>query len=60
MLNHYEKLSKLKRFTDNVGKIYGTEDFAVYLYSIIKITKAKNIIEFGTGLATTTLWAALS
>lgn len=60
MLNHYEKLSKLKRFTDNVGKIYGTEDFAVYLYSIIKITKAKNIIEFGTGLATTTLWAALA
>ena len=60
MLNHYEKLSKLKQFTDNVGKIYGTEDFAVYLYSIIKITKARTIVELGTGLATTTLWAALA
>ena len=58
-MNHYEKFAKLKSFVDNVGSIYGTEDFSIYLYSIIKMTKPKTVLELGTGLGTTTLLSAL-
>ena len=58
-MNHYEKVATLKKFTDGIGTVYGTEDFAIYLYSIIKMTKPKTVLELGTGFGTTTLWAAL-
>ena len=57
-MNHYERFLKLKQFTDSVGPIYGTEDFGVYFYSVIKMMKPKSILELGTGLGTTMLWAA--
>lgn len=57
-MNHYERFLKLKQFTDCVGPIYGTEDFGIYFYSVIKMMKPKNILELGTGLGTTMLWAA--
>lgn len=57
---HYEKLSEIKKLTDEIGQIYGTEDFAIYLYSLVKMSKAKNIVELGTGLGSTALWIALA
>lgn len=59
-MNIYDKLVKVKRYTDKIGDVYGTEDFSVYLYSIVKMAKSKNIVELGSGLFTTTLWAALA
>lgn len=59
-MNHYEKIAEIKKFTDSVGSIYGTEDFAIYLYSLIKMTKSKTVLELGTGFGTTALWAALA
>lgn len=59
-MNIYDKLVKVKQYTDKIGNVYGTEDFSVYLYSIIKMTKSKNVVELGSGLFTTTLWAALA
>lgn len=59
-MNHYEKFVNLKQFTDSVGPIYGTEDFAIYLYSIVKMTKPKTVLELGTGFGTTSLWVALA
>jgi predicted O-methyltransferase YrrM len=56
----YEKFVKLKHFTDKVGPIYGTEDFAIYLYSITKMFKPNVVVELGTGFGTTTLWSALA
>lgn len=57
---HYDKLKEVKKLTDEIGQIYGTEDFAIYLYSLVKMSKAKNIVEFGTGLGSTALWIALA
>ena len=57
-MNYYERFLKLKQFTDSVGPIYGTEDFGIYFYSVIKMMKPKSILELGTGLGTTMLWAA--
>ena len=56
----YEKFVELKRYTDGVGSIYGTEDFSVYLYSMIKMMKPKTVVELGTGLGSAMLWAGLA
>jgi predicted O-methyltransferase YrrM len=58
-MNHYEKFARIKKFTDSIGTIYGTEDFSIYLYSIVKMIKPKTVLELGTGFGTTALWAAL-
>jgi len=60
MMLHYDKLIEIKKLTDEIGQIYGTEDFAIYLYSLVKMSKAKNIVELGTGLGSTALWIALA
>jgi len=60
MQNCYEKLCELKKLTDDIGQIYGTEDFAIYLYSLVRMFKPKTILELGTGLGTTSLWMALA
>lgn len=55
----YEVFANLKKFTDRIGSFYGTEDFALYLYSLVKMSKPKTVLELGTGLGTTSLWLAL-
>jgi len=50
--------SQLKEYTDRIGTVYGTEDFAMYMYSIVKMRKPAKIVELGTGVGTTTLWMA--
>lgn len=56
----YQRLAELKRYTDRIGSIYGTEDLSVYLYSVIKMMKPKTVVELGTGLGSTMLWSALA
>lgn len=56
----YARFERLKRFTDSIGSVYGTEDFSVYLYSLVKMTKPKSVLELGTGFGSTALWIALA
>lgn len=53
-----DRISGIKNYTDQVGPYYGTEDLAVYVYSMIKMTRPQKVLELGTGLATVSLWAA--
>lgn len=55
-----DKFSELKKYTDSIGFIYGTEDFSIYLYSIVKMMKPRNVVELGTGLGSAALWTALA
>lgn len=55
-----DKLIAIKRYTDSIGSVYGTEDFAIYLYSIVKMLKPKTVVELGTGLGSTAFWSALA
>ena len=55
-----DKFVSIKRYTDSIGSVYGTEDFSIYLYSIVKMLKPKNVVELGTGLGSTAFWAALA
>lgn len=60
MNNVYDKFARLKQFTDNVGKVYGTEDFSIYLYSLVKMTRPSSVLELGTGLGSAALWISLA
>jgi predicted O-methyltransferase YrrM len=60
IMNHYEKVYNIKKLTDAIGTIYGTEDFSIYLYSLIKMKKPKTIVELGTGVGSVMLWSALA
>lgn len=53
-----DRISEIKNYTDQVGPYYGTEDLAVYVYSMIKMNRPQKVLELGTGLATVSLWAA--
>jgi len=55
-----DKLVAIKRYTDLIGSVYGTEDFSIYLYSIVKMLKPKTVVELGTGLGSTAFWTALA
>ena len=50
--------AQLKTYTDQVGPVYGTEDFSIYVYSLIKMTRPNTVLELGTGLGIVACWAA--
>lgn len=56
----YDKFARLKQLSDDLGRIYGTEDFALYLYSLVKMSKPGTILELGTGLGISSLWMSLA
>jgi predicted O-methyltransferase YrrM len=53
-----DSIGALKLFTDRVAPIYGTEDWCVWLYGLVKMQRPKTIMELGTGTLATTLWLA--
>jgi predicted O-methyltransferase YrrM len=54
--------NKAKYYTDKLEKIvgYGTEDFSIFLYSLIKMRKPATIVELGTGVGSVMIWAGLA
>jgi predicted O-methyltransferase YrrM len=49
---------QLKAFTDLIGPVYGTEDWPLFLYALVKMQAPLNVVELGTGLGATALWVA--
>jgi predicted O-methyltransferase YrrM len=49
-------MDELKQFTDRAGLIYGTEDWCLWLYALVKMQRPKTILELGTGALVSTLW----
>lgn len=48
----------LKLFTDRVGRIYGTEDWCIFLYALAKMHVPHNVLELGFGVGACSLWLA--
>lgn len=51
-------ISELKIFTDRVGRIYGTEDWCMFLYALAKMHAPTTILELGAGVGACALWLA--
>lgn len=52
------EIGELKKFTDRVGPLFGTEDFCLFLYSLVKMHRPATILEVGTGCGAAALWLA--
>jgi hypothetical protein len=55
-----DNVAKLKRYTNLFGPSYGTESFAPFLHSLIRMERPKTLVEFGTGYGVSALWMALA
>jgi hypothetical protein len=45
---------------DAAGAVFGTEDFCLFLYSLVRMHSPKTIVELGTGLGISAFWMALA
>ena len=55
-----DRFSTLKAYTDRYAHIYGTEDFCIYFYSLVKMRRPQLVVELGTGIGAVALWGALA
>ena len=55
---HDDRFAKLKRFTDRVGSMYGTEDWCLFLYALAKMHAPRCVLELGSGVGACALWLA--
>jgi hypothetical protein len=46
--------------SDAAGMVFGTEDFCLFLYSLVRMHAPKTIVELGTGLGASAFWMALA
>jgi predicted O-methyltransferase YrrM len=51
-------IAELKLFTDRVGRIYGTEDWCMFLYALAKMHAPRHVLELGFGVGACALWLA--
>ncbi len=53
-----KSLTQLLDYSRSVGPLYGTEDFAIFLYALIKMQRPERMLELGTGTGVCAFWAA--
>jgi len=53
-----QAFARLKAHTDRIGPVYGTEDWSMFLYALVKMQTPLAVLELGTGLGATALWVA--
>ena len=51
-------LGKLLAWREIAGPLYGSEDQALFLYSLVKMYRPRSVVELGTGLAVSSFWIA--
>jgi Methyltransferase domain len=51
--------ASLLQLTDFVGTAFGTEDFCVFLYSLVRLQAPRTIVELGTGVGASAFWLSL-
>jgi len=55
-----DERAKLLVLADVAGMPFGTEDFCLFLYSLVRMHAPRTIVELGTGLGTSAFWMALA
>jgi hypothetical protein len=51
--------ANLLLFSELAGAYFGTEEIAIFLYSLIRMQRPKTVLELGTGLGASAFWMAL-
>ena len=54
-----DERAKLLRLTDAVEGGFGTEDFSLFLYSLVRMHVPETVVELGTGFGVSAFWMAL-
>ncbi|WP_437730008.1 class I SAM-dependent methyltransferase [Sorangium sp. So ce1335] len=55
-----DERARLLLLSDVVGTVFGTEDFSLFLYSLVKMHAPRTVVELGTGLGASAFWMALA
>lgn len=55
-----DERAKLLVLSDVIGTVFGTEDFSLFLYSLVRMQAPRTIVELGTGLGASAFWMALA
>jgi hypothetical protein len=59
-MNASDERAQLLLLTDAVGTAFGTEDFSLFLYSLVRMHAPETVVELGTGLGISAFWMALA
>jgi hypothetical protein len=51
--------ASLLQLTDFIGTAFGTEDFCMFLYSLVRLQAPRTIVELGTGVGASAFWMSL-
>jgi hypothetical protein len=55
-----DERARLLLLSDVIGTVFGTEDFCLFLYSLVRMQAPRIIVELGTGLGLSAFWMALA
>jgi len=55
-----DERATLLLLSDVIGTVFGTEDFCLFLYSLVRMQTPRTIVELGTGLGLSAFWMALA
>ena len=55
-----DERATLLRLTDAVEAGFGTEDFSLFLYSLVRMHAPETVVELGTGFGVSAFWMALA
>jgi hypothetical protein len=55
-----DERARLLLLSDVIGTIFGTEDFCIFLYSLVRMQAPAVMVELGTGLGASAFWMALA
>lgn len=59
-MNDLDERARLLLLTDAVGTAFGTEDFSLFLYSMVRMHAPETVVDLGTGLGLSAFWMALA
>ena len=60
MTSNIDDRARLFLYADVAGEVFGTEDFCIFLYSLVRMHAPHTIVELGTGLGASSFAMALA
>jgi hypothetical protein len=55
-----DRRAEMLQLSDVIGEVFGTEDFCLFLFSLVRMHTPKVVVELGTGYGASAFWMALA